>query len=95
MIIGGTMQIATALAPRVLDYAPCLTVHFITCVVALSARTAAFSLITNFSIITLIALAVAYKSERQRREALLLSWWLRRSNIAVSLAGARKWPRAC
>ncbi len=91
MLMGASMWIATALAPRLRDYAVCLVLHFVACIVALNVRVVATTtgLILNFAIITVIAIAVAYKSERQRREALLLAWWLRRSNIAVALAGAR------
>ena len=89
------MMIATAIVPRIRDYAVFLSCHFVSCIVAMAVRAGdSTGLMTNFCFIAVVSIAVAYKSERQRREALLLAWWLRRSNIAVALAGPCSAPRA-
>ncbi len=89
IFIGASVMTATTLAPRLVDYALCACVHVVACLVALSlGEESKPGRITDFLIAVVISLAVAYKSERRRRENLLLAWRLRRSNTAASLAGA-------
>ncbi len=91
IFIGGSLMIATTLAPRLKDYAVFLLVHVVACIVALCLGTDSTLVpgrVTNFLIMATISVAVAYKSERKRRENVLLAWQLRQSNAAASLAGA-------
>ena len=69
----------------------CSSFHCGSCVTALSlGEDSAYKpgRITNCVIMVLISIAVAYKSERKRRENLVATWGLRRSAArAVSRAG--------
>ena len=92
LLVGASTMIATTLAPRLVDYAFSAVVHAGACITALSLGDATAEKrgrITNCVIVLIISLVIAYKSERRRRENLLLAWQLRRSSGAASRAGAQ------
>jgi hypothetical protein len=94
ILTGASIMLTTALAPRLRDYVITAVLHSIGCLTALNlgddvphkpTRTA------SFVCAMIMSVAVAYKGERKRRENLLLSWRLTRSNAAA--ARARKCTR--
>jgi hypothetical protein len=92
--MGASVILFTMLSPRLIDYALCVMVHIAGGLAALNAGTDTqrrMSRSTNFVAVVVISIAIAYVSERRRRENLLLTWRLRRARLATSRAGA--WAR--
>ena len=88
--MGASVICFTMLSPRLVDYALCVVLHVAGGLAALNMGTDSqrrLSRSTNFVAVVVISIAIAYVSERRRRENLLLTWRLRRARLATSRAG--------
>ena len=93
LVLGASVMIITAVVPCLVDYALCVVVHVLACVVVLNLGPEVpgkLSRSVNFVLIAVISVAVAYAGERMRRENVLLTWRLRQSNAVAVRAGARR-----
>ncbi len=91
VLMGGVAMVFTTLLPRLSSHALSYAVHAAAGLVALSLGAEVDQKqgrLTNFAVILAITIAVAYKSERNRRENHLLAWRLRRSRAGEKEAGA-------
>jgi hypothetical protein len=95
--MGASVICFTMLSPRLVDYAFCVVSHVVGGLAALNLGADTqrrLSRSTNFVAFVVMSVAIAYVSERRRRETLLLAWQLRRMRVAAFRAGAWEVARA-